>query len=73
MNHKIIQPHPDLEAFVKCYWTLEIQKEVTPKINTIVPDGCIKMIFHYGDKYKHHNDQGESSFVPRCLVVGQLT
>ncbi|SED22484.1 Helix-turn-helix domain-containing protein [Tenacibaculum sp. MAR_2009_124] len=73
MNHKIFEPQEDLKEWVKCYWTLEIPKEKTPKINTIVPDGCIKMIFHYGDKYKNYNDKGESEFVPRCLVVGQLT
>lgn len=73
MIHKIFEPQEHLKEWVKCYWTLEIPKEKTPKINTIVPDGCIKMIFHYGDKYKNHNDKGESKFVPRCLVVGQLT
>ncbi|MGB1242623.1 MAG: DUF6597 domain-containing transcriptional factor [Chitinophagales bacterium] len=73
MNHQIFEPHQDLASLVKCYWSLEISKEKTPKINTIVPDGCIKMIFHYGDKYKHHSENGNSIFVPRCLVVGQLT
>lgn len=73
MNHQIFEPHKELESLVKCYWTLEIPKEKTPKINTIVPDGCIKMIFHYGDMYKHHSENGDRVFVPRCLVVGQLT
>ena len=49
MQHKIFEPHKDLASWVKCYWTLEIPKADTPKRNTIVPDGCIKMIFHYGN------------------------
>lgn len=73
MNFQILKPHQDLATFVKCYWTLEIPKEQTPKKNTIVPDGCIKMIFHYGDLYKHYDEKGISSFLPRCFVIGQLT
>lgn len=73
MNHQEFQPHQDLAAFVKCYWILEIPKENTPKKNTIVPDGCIKMIFHYGDLYKHHSPNGEIIRLPRSFVIGQLT
>lgn len=73
MNHQIFEPNSDLAAFVKCYWTLESPKEKTPKKNTIVPDGCMKMIFHYGDPYKHYPENGNSIFLPRCFVIGQLT
>ncbi len=73
MNHQIFQPHQDLAKLVKCYWTLDIPKEKTPKKNTIVPDGCIKMIFHYGDLYRHYNEKGEGISLPRCFVIGQLT
>lgn len=73
MNHQIFEPHQDLAALVKCYWTLEIPKEKAPQKNTIVPDGCMKIIFHYGDRYKHHSEKGESIVLPRCLVIGQLT
>jgi AraC-like DNA-binding protein len=73
VNYQIIKPNQDLATLVKCYWTLESVKEKTPVKNTIVPDGCIKMIFHYGDLYKHHPESGDSIFLPRCFVVGQLT
>jgi AraC-like DNA-binding protein len=73
MNFKIIEPNSDLATLVKCYWTLESPKEKTPKKNTIVPDGCMKMIFHYGDLYKHYPENGNSIFLPRCFVIGQLT
>lgn len=73
MNHQIFEPHKDLAALVKCYWTLEIPKEKTPKKNTIVPDGCIKMIFHYADQYQHYNENGESILLPKAFVIGQLT
>lgn len=73
MNHQIFEPNKDLAAFVKCYWTLESPKEKTPERNTIVPDGCMKMIFHYGDLYKHYPENGNCIELPRCFVVGQLT
>lgn len=73
MNHRTFEPHEDLATLVKCYWTLEIPKEKTPKKNTIVPDGCIKMIFHYGDLYKHYNENKNSVFLPKSFVIGQLT
>lgn len=56
-----------------CYWTLESVKENTPKINTIVPDGTMKLIFHYGDLYWHHPEKGDRFLQPRCFLIGQLT
>jgi AraC-like DNA-binding protein len=41
--------------------------------NTIVPDGTMKLIFHYGDTYKHHPKNGESIVLPKCFLIGQLT
>ncbi len=73
MNHHIFAPCHDLADLVKCYWTLESSKEKTPVRNTIVPDGCMKMIFHYGDQYKHYPQSGVGIILPRCFVIGQLT
>jgi AraC-like DNA-binding protein len=73
MTPRIVEPHPDLAAFVKCYWTLESPKEKTPTRNTIVPDGCMKLIFHYGDAYMHYPENGASVLLPRCFLIGQLT
>jgi AraC-like DNA-binding protein len=73
MKPKIFEPCVDLIDFVKCYWTLESEKENTPKINTIVPDGTMKLIFHYGDTYKHHPNNKECIILPKCFLIGQLT
>lgn len=73
MNFQILEPHEDLATLVKCYWTLESPKEKTPKKNTIVPDGCMKLIFHYGDPYKNYPEDEKSVILPRCLLIGQLT
>jgi len=73
MTPKIFEPTNDLADFVKCYWTLEGTKDTTPKKNTIVPDGTMKLIFHYGDLYWHHPENAESFLQPRCFLIGQLT
>jgi AraC-like DNA-binding protein len=73
MKPQIFEPNKELAEFVKCYWTLESAKEDTPLKNTIVPDGTMKLIFHYGDTYKHHPNHGESIILPKCFLIGQLT
>nr|WP_315193567.1 helix-turn-helix domain-containing protein [uncultured Flavobacterium sp.] len=73
MKPEIYQPNSELTEFVKSYWTLEGEKESTPKRNTIVPDGTMKLIFHYGDTYKHHPNKGKSIILPKCFLIGQLT
>lgn len=73
LNPKIFEPHFELTEFIKRYWTLDGEKENTPLKNTIVPDGTMKLIFHYGDTYKHHSQSGETIILPKCFLIGQLT
>jgi AraC-like DNA-binding protein len=73
LNPKIFEPHIELTDFIKRYWTLDGEKENTPLKNTIVPDGTMKLIFHYGDTYKHHSQSGEITILPKCFLIGQLT
>lgn len=73
LNPKTYEPNIELTAFVKRYWTLDGEKENLPLKNTIVPDGTMKLIFHYGDTYKHHSKSGEITTLPKCFLIGQLT
>ncbi len=73
MKPQIFEPNSELAEFVKCYWTLESLMDNTPKINTIVPDGTMKLIFHYGDLYKNHLENGKSCILPKYFLIGQLT
>lgn len=73
LNPKTYEPHPELKEFIKRYWTLDGEKENTPLKNTIIPDGTMKLIFHYGDTYKHHSQNGQISILPNCFLIGQLT
>lgn len=73
MKPDIFEPHSELAAYVKCYWTLEGTKEETPQKNTIVPDGTMKLIFHYKDSYRHYPENGTPVILPHCFLIGQLT
>ena len=73
LNPKVYTPNFELMEFIIRYWTLDGEKENTPLINTIVPDGTMKLIFHYGDTYKHHSKNGEITVLPKCFLIGQLT
>ncbi len=72
MNYNTFSPTTELEAIVKCYWTLESAAEPIPQKQRIVPDGCIEMIFHFGDLYKQYLEDGSSIIQPRSFVFGQI-
>lgn len=73
MNYQTFEPSHDLTTLIKCYWTLESPKEEMPEKQTIVPDSCMEMIFHYGDLYRQYTQNGNSIIQPKCFVIGQLT
>lgn len=73
MNYQTFEPCSELMTLVKCYWTLESPAEDTPQKQTIVPDGCIEMIFHYGNLYRQYIENKNSIIQPKCFVIGQLT
>lgn len=73
MIPQIISPCQELACVVKEYWTLESLESDTPSKNIIVPDGCMKLIFHYGEPYLHHPTTGPAVTLPKCFLIGQLT
>ena len=72
MDYQTYQPHAELASLIKCYWTLDSPKEDVPQPQTIVPDGCMEMIFHHGDLYRQYIHE-EAVVQPRNCVFGQLT
>lgn len=73
MNYSTFEPGNELNTLVKCYWTLESTPESDLQKQRIVPDGCMEMIFHYGDLYKQYLEDGRVIIQPRCFVFGQIT
>ncbi|TMI68981.1 MAG: helix-turn-helix transcriptional regulator [Bacteroidetes bacterium] len=73
MNYQVYDPIPELAPFLKCFWTLDDDGNSGTSRQRIIPDGCMEMIFHYGDLYKQHFENGESIIQPRSFIFGQLT
>ncbi|MGV3638031.1 MAG: DUF6597 domain-containing transcriptional factor, partial [Flavobacteriales bacterium] len=73
MRSEIFQVSRGLDAHVMCHWNLVGEAHDTPEMNTIVPDGTMKLIFHYGDPYLHQPRPGVWVELPRAFLIGQLT
>lgn len=73
MKYEVFTPSPELQAFIKCFWTLESDTAVRTDRQRILPDGCMEMIFHYGDHYRQYLADGSSIIQPRSFVFGQIT
>ena len=71
MNYQTFQPHSDLEALVKCYWTLEVPADTDAQRQRIIPDGCIEMAFILGDDIKRYTSEDDFILQPRAMVLGQ--
>lgn len=73
MNYQLYTPTPELQPFIKCFWSLEDEKQDEPVKQRVLPDGCMEMIFHYGDLYQQYFADGSSIVQPRSFVFGQIT
>lgn len=73
MDYKTFLPSPSLASFVKCFWTLESPSHKSVERQKIVPDGCMEMIFHYGDLFYQFVESERYIIQPRAFVFGQIT
>ncbi|HEX7846363.1 MAG TPA: helix-turn-helix transcriptional regulator [Chitinophagaceae bacterium] len=73
MDYQVYDPSADLQSFVKCFWTLEDEASENPVTQRVLPDGCMEMIFHYGDLYRQYFEDGSSIIQPRSFIYGQIT
>jgi AraC-like DNA-binding protein len=73
MNYQTYSPHALLSRYVKCFWTLEADDSYALQKQRIIPDGCMEMIFHYGDHYLQFGADGSSIIQPKYFVFGQIT
>jgi len=73
MNYQTYTPIPELSRYVKSYWSLESSDTSGPvSTDKIFPDGCIELIFHYGDLFREYKPANVSELQPRSFVYGQL-
>ncbi len=73
MHYESFDPHPDLEAIVKCHWILEVSANLDAPKQRIIPDGTIEMCFILGDDVKRFTSEEDFIIQPRAMVFGQIT
>lgn len=73
MHYQTYPPSPHLAPLIKCFWSLESLATPEPEKQTIIPDGCMELIIHYGDLYQQFQEDGSSFVQPRSFVFGQLS
>ncbi len=73
MNYQTYQPHPDLSALVKFYWTLEVPYDPKNQKQKIIPDGCVEMTFNFKDKIKRYLSEDDYIVHPNAMIMGQRT
>jgi AraC-like DNA-binding protein len=72
MRYAEWEPSPRLAPFVRRIWTLRASASVTAPPEPIVPDGCVELIFHFGDPFVQVLGEVET-IQPRAMIVGQAT
>jgi AraC-like DNA-binding protein len=73
MDYQVYTPSAELQPFVKCFWSLQDEGHDVPVRQRVVPDGCMELIFHYGDLYRQYFEDGSSIVQPKSFVFGQIT
>ncbi len=63
-------PADALAPYIRSYWVLE-NDEVPDAPEKILPDGCMELIFHYGNAYRT-NIRDINEIQPLNIVVGQI-
>jgi len=75
-KYREFRPNKKLEKYIKCFWYLEkdYHDEAPPEADTILPGGCIELIFNLGDLFVARKyDQNEFIATPRFYMCGQMS
>jgi AraC-like DNA-binding protein len=71
MNFTRIDPRPELEGLIECYWMM-YSDDLEPTIEKIIPDGFTELIFNYRDVYRAKTGEGSWKLQSPNLLAGQL-
>ncbi|OAS17133.1 AraC family transcriptional regulator [Paenibacillus oryzisoli] len=68
MRYEERQPDETLQRYIQCYWYLERDYSAAEEEETLWPDGCQELIFHYGADYSIGGQ-----VLPRAFFIGALS
>ncbi len=73
MEYKTYPSKNELAKNIKYYWSLEDFENTSHEKKRVFPDGCIELIFHYGDYFKKVYKSGTDTLQPKSFIHGQIT
>jgi AraC-like DNA-binding protein len=74
MTYKLFKPSEILSSFVHFYWILEMDSSLIPSAwQRIIPNGCVEILFHFGDRLNTVFPNQKPEQQPQSLVSGQST
>jgi methylphosphotriester-DNA--protein-cysteine methyltransferase len=62
------EPPPGLETHAECFWTVRSDRGLAEHHGRVLPDGCVDLIFDFGDRAEGPGIPGSRSY-----VVGTMT
>jgi AraC-like DNA-binding protein len=68
MRYEERQPDEKLKRFIKCFWFLERDYSRAEEGETLWPDGCQEIIFHFGSSYS-----ASGQTLPKAFFIGTLS
>lgn len=72
MQYREFKPRPELSEYIKCYWSLTSDEDQKHSRERVFPDGCMELIFHFGDLFKKFTGKNDYHVQPRSFIHGQL-
>jgi len=72
MEYKVYTPTEALARQVRYHWSLDADADAPKERERIFPDGCIELIFNYGELFRKHETDGNSFLQPRGIIYGQI-
>lgn len=76
MHYSELRVAPPLDTLVECVWFLASARdslEAGPAEQRILPDGCVELVCHFGERFLEVSRAGLRSPQPACVLVGLLT
>ncbi|HVT42757.1 MAG TPA: helix-turn-helix domain-containing protein [Thermoanaerobaculia bacterium] len=70
-EYAVINPDRDLSPWIRCFWSLRDEGNVSSVPERILPDGCSELIFHFAEPYREVC-HGEPVRQPASLLVAAV-
>jgi AraC-like DNA-binding protein len=74
MFYSVYKPTEALRSFISFYWILEMDSSLALSAKQrIIPNGCVELIFHFGDRLNTLFPNQKPEQQPQSLISGQST